>query len=258
MNDTHPWSGVQLAAAGVSKTDLAGQQHQLLAPTTVTLTERSVAVLGPNGSGKSTFLRLLNGLLKPSTGQVLLSADTVERNRHRTGFLFPDPSAQLIMPTVAEDIQLSLEGFQPEGTSWFDRLKRTFQAPAYEQVAPEVLHTLEWVGLAELAQRSIFELSSGQRQLIALAAVLVRNPELFLADEPTTLLDLANTERVRLILERALAERRIEQLVLATHDLELAATAERALVFMDGQLVYDASAEEAIDWYRQKVRDGRY
>lgn len=229
----------------------------MLAPTTVKLTERKVAVLGPNGSGKSTFLRLLNGLNSPTVGNVTVNGLPVGQERSKTGFLFADPAAQLIMPTVAEDVQLSLQGFTDDRGSWWTKFKRTFQPPAAAAIAPEVLEALDRVGVASLADRSIFDLSSGQRQLVALATVLVRKPHLLLADEPTTLLDLANTVKIKRILLQALEDEQCQQLIFATHDFELARMADRAIVFVEGQLVFDSAPEQAIAWYRNEVACGR-
>ncbi|WP_104107193.1 ABC transporter ATP-binding protein [Nocardioides sp. 616] len=201
--------------------------------TSLVLTEQRIALIGPNGSGKSTLARLLNGLVTASTGHVRvgdLDAATQGREvRRRVGFVFTDPSAQLVMPTVLEDVALSLRRAHKDK----DERRRA------------ALAVLDSLGIAELADRSVHALSGGQRQLLAIAGVLACDPEVVVADEPTTLLDLANS---RLIGDLLLALP--QQLVLLTHDLDLAARCDRALVMSQGRVVFDGSASDAVAHYR--------
>lgn len=207
-----------------------------LAPTTLTLTERRVAVIGSNGSGKSTLARLINGLVEPTAGAVRVDGlDTRTHGsqvRRRVGFAFTDPSAQLVMPTVAEDVALSL--------------RRTHRDKLDRQAA--ALAVLERFALAEFADRSVHALSGGQRQKLALATVMATDPTIVVADEPTTLLDLANT---RLIANLLLGLD--QQLVLVTHDLDLAARCDRALVVEQARVVFDGPAGDAVEFYRSSV-----
>ncbi len=209
----------------------------LLHPTSLELAERRVAVIGANGSGKSTLLQLFNGLVLPSAGDVLVDGlDTARRGREvrrRVGFVFTDPMAQLVLATPADDIELSLR-----------RLIRDRNARRVE-----ALRLLGERGLAELADQSVYDLSGGERQLVALTSVLAASPSIVVADEPTTLLDLRNTDRVRAAL--AALE---QQVVVATHDLELAADAERVLVIEGGRVAADGEPAEAIDFYLRLVR----
>src|SRR5699024_2611908 len=110
----------------------------------------------------------------------------------------------------------------------------------------------EELGIADLAERSVYELSGGQRQLVALAAVLAVDPQILVLDEPTTLLDLRNRERLRVHL-RALVDRRGVRLSLSTHDLEFAHLAQRALVVEDGRIACDAAPAEAVENYRDLI-----
>ena len=177
----------------------------LLEDVSLDLSEQRIGVIGANGSGKSTLLRLLNGLVAPSSGSVLVGgADTVRavrEVRRRVGFVFTDPLSQLVMPTGREDVELSLR------RSVRNAAERRRQAEA----------TLDRFGLLPLADQSIYELSGGERQLLALAAVLAVGPEVLVLDEPSTLLDLRNRE----LLRRTLAGLG-QQVILSTHDLELA------------------------------------
>lgn len=207
-----------------------------LQPTTLRLTERHVAVIGSNGSGKSTLARLVNGLVEPTSGQVLVDDLDTRRDgrevRRRVGFVFTDPAAQLVMPTVVEDVELSLRRRHR------DKTERRAAAHA----------VLDRFGLADLAERSVHALSGGQRQMLAIATVLATDPQVLVADEPTTLLDLANTRRVGDVLLGV-----AQQLVLVTHDLDLAARCDRALVVHEGRVAFDGPAPAAVDQYRALV-----
>jgi biotin transport system ATP-binding protein len=204
-----------------------------------TLTEDIVAVIGANGSGKSTLLQLFNGLVTANAGQVLIDGLDPFREpaevRSRVGFVFTDPAAQLVMPTPIEDIELSLRKSVP---------KSRRRAAA--------LAVLEELGIADLADRSVYELSGGQRQLVALAAVLAVDPQILVLDEPTTLLDLRNRERLRVHLQDLVAGRGV-RIILTTHDLEFAQIAQRALVIEGGRIVADAAPAEAVETYRTMI-----
>jgi biotin transport system ATP-binding protein len=220
---------IRLEGAGVRAED---GSRTILSPTTVTLTEQRIGVVGGNGSGKSTLARLLNGLVAPTTGRVLVDGLDVARDgaavRRRVGFCFTDPSAQLVMPTCVEDVELSFR----RHTS--DRLRRRDLA----------LDALARFGLAGHAEVSVHALSGGQRQLLALAGVLATEPDVLVADEPTTLLDLRNTREIGNLLFGL-----PQQLVLVTHDLDLARRCDRVLVVEDGEVRFDGPAEEAVDAY---------
>lgn len=204
----------------------------LLDDLTLDLSERRIALIGANGSGKSTLLRLLNGLRAPSTGSVTVDGrDTATKAaevRSRVGFVFTDPLAQLLMSTPVEDVELSLR------SRIRDRRERTRRA---EELLAER-------GLAHVAHQSIYDLSGGERQLVALTSVLAVEPRIVVADEPTTLLDLRN----RLQLRRAFAELG-QQLIVSTHDLDLAAEMDRVLLVDGGRIVADGIPEVVITNY---------
>ena len=206
---------------------------RLLGPVTCTLTERRVAVVGANGSGKSTFARLLNGLTLPSSGSVRVDGVDTARDgaavRRRVGFLFTDPDAQVVMPTPVEDVALSLRRTGVPGRERDDRARAW----------------LDRVGLADRADVPVRALSGGQRQLLALAAVLATEPAVLVCDEPTTLLDL----RWRRVVDALLADLP-QQVVQVTHDLDAAARADRVLVVDDGRVVHDGPPTPALASYR--------
>lgn len=202
----------------------------------VRLTERRIAVIGSNGSGKSTFARMLNGLVAPSSGEVrvhgLDTAREAKRLRRRVGFIFSNPDAQIVMPTVAEDVAFSLRG----------------QGLPRHEVADRVAATLRTYGLDTLSDAPAHTLSGGQKQLLALAAILVRQPALVVADEPTALLDAANTRRIGNLLLDELAQ----QLVLVTHDMRLAARCDVVLRFEDGRMLECGDPRDVIAHYERE------
>ena len=202
-----------------------GGTRRILHPLSLELTQGTVAVVGANGSGKSSLLRLIAGLVESSSGAI-----TFAPAAPRMGFVFANPQAQIVMPVVAEDIEFSLKQAG---------LPRTARRVRSREI-------LQDMGLGERADSSVYELSSGERQKVALAGVLAVEPELVLADEPTTLLDLSNAQEF----QRRLLGLEVP-LVVATHDLELAAQAERVLVFDGGRLIADDEPAPALTFYRK-------
>ncbi|MBP2702249.1 ABC transporter ATP-binding protein [Microbispora sp. RL4-1S] len=207
-------------------------QRDVLRGVTATLAERRVGVVGANGSGKSTLARLLNGLVLPTSGSVTVHGlDTrrqAARIRRRVGFLFTDPDAQIVMPTVAEDVAFSL------------RRKGLPRA----EVERRVREVLAGHGLAEYGDHPAHHLSGGQKQLLALCSVLVLEPDVLVMDEPTTLLDLRHSRQVAAVL-RGLPQ----QVVVVTHDLALLRDFDRVLVIDQGRVVADADPRTALAHY---------
>lgn len=206
--------------------------EQILQPLTVSLAEQRIGIIGSNGSGKSTTVRMINGLIEPTSGQVLYDGLTPEKHgkdiRKRVGFVFSDAESQIVMPRVADDVAFSL---------------RRFKLPR-EEVKRRVSEVLERFELTDRAEHSPHTLSGGEKQLLALASVLVIEPETIIADEPTTLLDLRN--RRRIVRELLSLE---QQLIVVTHDLEMLRDFDRVLVIDDGSLAYDGAPDAAIAFY---------
>jgi biotin transport system ATP-binding protein len=204
----------------------------------LTLAERRIGVIGANGSGKSTLARLLNGLVLPSRGRVLVDGLDTKRDgaavRRRVGFVFTDPDAQIVMPTVAEDVAFSL---RRSGLGKAERRARVHE-------------TLDRFGLSRHADHPAHLLSGGQKQLLALASVLVTEPALLVCDEPTTLLDARNARAVgRLLSELP------QQVVLVTHHLDQLRTFDRVLVVDDGRVVADADPDTALAAYAELIAE---
>lgn len=199
----------------------------------LTLTEQRIGIIGQNGGGKSTLTRLINGLGEPSEGTVTVDQMDVAKQgkkvREKVGFVFSDAENQIVMPNVRDDVAFSL---------------RRFKLPKHERIA-RVDATLERFGLAEFAERSPHTLSGGQKQLLALAAVMVIDPILIIADEPTTLLDLRNRDRIK----REFA-RLEQQLIVVTHDLDFLRDFDRVICIDDHRIAADGRPAEVIDFYQ--------
>jgi biotin transport system ATP-binding protein len=223
-----PARGIELRGVGHAYGD-----RVVLRDVDLRLTERRIGIVGANGSGKSTFARLLNGLVVPTSGSVLVDGlDTREHLREvrrRVGFVFQDPDAQIVYPTVAEDVAYGLEN---QGV------------PAAER-AERVAEVLERYGLDGHADHPAHLLSGGQKQLLAIAGVLVMRPARIVFDEPTTLLDLVNTRRVAQVIDEL-----EQQVVVVTHDLDLLERFDRVLVVDEGRIVEDGPPDSSIDAYR--------
>lgn len=186
-----------------------------------------VALLGANGCGKSTLLKILDGLLFPDAGTYTafgeqVTADNLEDEqfsmgfRSRVGFIFQNSDAQVFSPTVREEV-----AFGPLQLGW-----------ARDKIEERIGDVLAMLEIEDLAERAPFQLSGGEKKRVAIASVLVMNPEVLLFDEPTAALDpRTQAWLVELILELNRAGKTI---VMATHDLDiLDAVADRCVVFSE-------------------------
>jgi len=201
------------------------------------LPERRIGIVGANGSGKSTFARLLNGLVLPKIGRVLIDGvDTkkdVKAIRRKVGFVFQNPDHQIVMPIVGEDLAFGL---------------KARKVPKAE-IASRIDAALARYNLNHLRERPVHLLSGGEKQLVALSAVLVTEPEIVVFDEPTTLLDLRNRNRVAAAID-ALPH----PALVVSHDLDLIAGFERILMIEDGRVAADGLPSEVLPFYRERMR----
>ncbi|KJF67350.1 energy-coupling factor ABC transporter ATP-binding protein [Rhizobium nepotum] len=211
---------------------VAFEGRQALQPLSLTLTEQRIGVIGLNGSGKTTFARLINGLTKPTGGKVSVNGlDTVKDAKavlQTVGFIFQNPQNQIILPIVRDDVAFGLKRLGIGKADTDNRVKAV----------------LARLGIAHLEERRAHELSGGELQLAALAALLVTDPQILILDEPTNQLDLKN----RTIVEKTMAALS-QALIVITHDLPLLASFDRVLVFHEGALIADAAPEEAVTHY---------
>jgi len=229
-SEPNTYNGPVIEAAGVSRVFGSGDTA-VTALSTISLTVNQgdfLAVTGRSGSGKTTLLNLLSGLDKPSSGSVRFhgkdlaqfgETDLVDMRRHKIGFVFQSFG---LMPLLSaqENVELPLH---IGGVSWRERRDRAHEA-------------LEAVGLSIRARHRPFELSGGEQQRVSIARALVTGPEVVFADEPTGELDTATARSIADTLGEVAASRRAT-VVVATHDLDLASTAQRRLDLVDGVIV---------------------
>ena len=206
--------------------------HHVLRDVNLTIAERRVGVIGANGSGKSTFARLLNGLLIPDEGTVTVDGidtrEDVKSVRRRVGFVFQNPDNQIVFPVVEEDVAFGLKNLKL----------------AKDEIERRVDAVLRRYRLGHLRDRPTHLLSGGEKQMLAISAVLVMEPRYLVLDEPMTLLDLRNKELIVGIV------REIEQpVVLVTHDLDHLRDFDRVIVFDDGGVTADGPPDAAIGEY---------
>jgi cobalt/nickel transport system ATP-binding protein len=195
-----------------------------------------VALLGPNGAGKTTLVLHLNGILTPGSGgqgagSVSVSGMPVEKAnlqeiRRRVGVVFQDPDDQLFMGTVRADVGFGPANLGVKGAE-LDR---------------RVMHALDQVGMAEFVDRPPHHLSFGQRRRVAVATVLVMEPEILVLDEPSSNLDPASRRELADIL------RSLDVTVLmVTHDLPYALElCPRSVVLSDGSVVADGTTYDVL------------
>ncbi|TFC01113.1 ABC transporter ATP-binding protein [Cryobacterium adonitolivorans] len=200
------------------------------------LTERRIGIVGANGSGKSTLARMINGLVTPTHGTVTVNGLDVRRQaklvRREVGFIFTNPDNQIVMPTVQEDVAFTLR-------------RRGLDAA---EIAARTAAALDRFGLTTLADRPAHRLSGGQKQLLALAAVLVAGPSIVVADEPTTLLDARNTRLITGLLVSL-----TQQVIVVTHDLDVLDGFDRVIVIDEGRVVADDVPAVALSAYLSRL-----
>ncbi|SMD03039.1 biotin transport system ATP-binding protein [Fulvimarina manganoxydans] len=221
--------------------DLSGvalerSERLVLRDITLTIEERRVGIIGANGSGKSSFARLLNGLVLPSEGKVTVDGLDTRRDtkavRRKVGFVFQNPDNQIVYPTVGEDIVFGLKN----------------RGYSKAEIAAKVEAILSRLELSALKDRLAHELSGGERQMVALAGVLVLKPDWLVLDEPTTLLDLRNAKRIMSHIERL-----DQRAIMITHDLKRLEDFDRVLVIDEGRILCDDRPAAAIAAYERLV-----
>lgn len=193
-----------------------------------------VLVAGANGSGKTTLLRHLNGLLRPTSGSVVVDGVSVPENPRRArtlvGMVFQDADSQIVGETVREDV-----AFGPENLKL---------APG--EIDKRVAGALAATGLEALADQRPHLLSGGEKRRLAIAGVLAMDPRVLVLDEPFSNLDYLG---VRDVLSRVVAlHRQGRTILLTTHDLgKVAAHADRLVMMQSGRIACDGTPREVID-----------
>ncbi len=193
--------------------------------------------LGPNGSGKTTFLHIIMGLLRPTSGRVRFLGEAVEteedfrRVREAVGFLFQNADDQLFSPTVLEDVA-------------FGPLNQGKTPKEAREISMETLSSLNLQGFED---RVTHKLSGGEKKLVALATVLVMRPRVLLLDEPTTGLDEETNRRIMGILN----DLHISYIIVS-HEYDFLARTTREIYSMkDGRIRYDGESNNLHSHYHR-------
>jgi len=201
----------------------------------------SVALLGPNGSGKSTLLRLLDGLCFASRGavvfdgamltpQLLQSDENVLAFRRRVALVFQNPDVQLFNPTVFDEV-----AFGPAQLQW-----------SKQEIIERVSEALRVMAIEHLRDRPPYRLSGGEKKRVALASVMVLDPEVVLLDEPTSTLDPRSQSQLIDLLQKWKSASKT--IITATHQLEIIDDlSDRALVLQEGRVAASGTTRQILD-----------
>ena len=190
-----------------------------------------IGIIGHTGSGKSTLIQHLNGLLKPSSGEILLDGQDIwsdkaltRQARFRVGLVFQYPEYQLFEETVYKDI-----AFGPKN-----------QKLSNEEIDKRVREAADFVGISEdLLQVSPFDLSGGQKRRVAIAGVIAMEPEILILDEPTAGLDPAGREEILSNLQRYRTAKNATIMMVSHSMSDVARLTDRLIVMNESRLVMD-------------------
>ena len=202
-----------------------------------------VGVIGHTGSGKSTLIQMLNGLIRPTSGQVLLNGEDIwakpkeiRRVRFQVGMVFQYPEYQLFEETVIKDIMF---GPKNMGLSDEEALKRAKEAAHFTDLKPELL------------EKSPFELSGGEKRRAAIAGVIAMDPEVLILDEPAAGLDPKGRD-VILAQISEYHRQRGNTILLVSHSMEdIAKYVERMIVMNKGEKAFDGVPREVFSHYKE-------
>lgn len=202
-----------------------------------------VGLIGHTGSGKSTLIQHLNGLLKPTSGEILLdgkniweSKETTRASRFRVGLVFQYPEYQLFEETVYKDI-----AFGPKNMKLDEK-----------EIHRRVLEAADFVGLPEsILESSPFDLSGGQKRRVAIAGVIAMEPEILVLDEPTAGLDPQGREEILENIARYRREKKAS-IIMVSHSMsDVARMSDRILVMNKARLAFDGSPVEVFRHARE-------
>jgi len=207
---------------------------------------RKVALVGPNGAGKSTLMLMMNGILRPSSGEILFAgrplqydASSLRAVRRAVGMVFQNSDDQLFAPTVYQDV-----AFGPTNLGY----------PA-EKVKRYVGFALQYVGLSGYERRPPHHLSGGEKKRVAIAGILAMEPQVMILDEPTSNLDPASSEEIMEMLDEL--NQGGKTMIISTHDVDLAYRwADEIILMKDGDVIRRGSGPEVF-MDADLIRDAR-
>jgi len=191
-----------------------------------------VGMIGQNGSGKTTLVKHFNGILKPTSGKVIIEdVDTTKSDfKHlakKVGYVYQNPSYQLFCNSVEKEVE-----FGP-----------TILGFSQDEIKQRVDNALKTMGLEEKRKEYPFFLSMGERQRLAIASILATNPSIIIVDEPTTGQDIKRAEEIMNLLIKLHKEGRT--IIVITHDMRLIADyVPRTVVMFDGKILADGPTRQ--------------
>lgn len=191
-----------------------------------------VAVIGHNGSGKSTIAKLMNGLLFPQDGEVLVDGmpvneETIWDVRKQVGMVFQNPDNQFVGTTVKDDVAFGMENHGMPRALMIERIKESLSA----------------VGMADYEQQEPHRLSGGQKQRVAIASVLAVSPKFIILDEATAMLDPKGRKEIMNTVRHVQEERDLS-LITITHDLHEVTQSSRVIVMNKGEVWMQGSPRD--------------
>ena len=210
-----------------------------------------VSIVGHNGCGKSTLCKLLIGLIEKSGGYISingveLNKDNIGKIREKVAIVFQNPDNQFIGATVEDDIAFSLENMNVP----------------HNEMKAIVTEAASKVGMLEFLSKEPSYLSGGQKQRVAIADALVRNPEILILDEATSMLDPSGKEEILSLIKKMKDENPNLTVISITHDIEEAYISDRIILLNEGELILNCSPKElfknkeAIEKYNLSVPFG--
>jgi cobalt/nickel transport system ATP-binding protein len=196
-----------------------------------------VALLGPNGAGKSTLFLHFNGILRPTSGSVVIDGSEIKydkkdlmRVRQNVGIVFQNPDDQLFAPTVVEDV-----AFGPMNLGL-----------SKEDVEQRVDESLKRVGMEEVKKKAPHHLSGGQKKRVAIAGILAMKPKIMVLDEPTSGLDPKGASQILRILYELNKEGMT--IIISTHDVDLVPLyANQVYIISNGQIIKEGSPQKVFE-----------
>ena len=241
-----------------------GDGTDALKDVSITLEEgRKIALVGPNGAGKSTLMLMFNGILRPTSGEILFREQVLQYDsaslreiRRKVGMVFQNSDDQIFAPTVYQDV-----AFGPVNLGF-----------PVEKAKKYVGYALQYVGLSGYERRPPHHLSGGEKKRVAIAGILAMEPEVMILDEPTSNLDPAGSEEIMDMLDELNCGGKT--MIISTHDVDLAyrwadevilmengGVLRRGMgqeVFGDGELIKRARLKLPIvvDLYKELVSRG--
>lgn len=220
------------------------EKEEILKGINLVLEDRSTAIIGQNGAGKTTFVKLLKGLLRPSSGKIIydgtdLSTLTVAQIAQKIGMVFQNPNDQIFKNSVIDEVM-------------FGPLQIGMNKGEAEKCAE---NALDMVGLLNLKKVNPYDLGLSERKLVSIAAILAMNPEVIIFDEPTIAQDYAGKTRIGNIVKQLRQNGKLVITIIRDMDF-VAEYFERAIVFAKGDVLLDGTPEEVFS--RREVLEKAY